>query len=91
VSVPPPLPPDPAPARPQPKTPVRGIADALDRAGQLERRLTELVDELLELHRPYELATPATCRECLTLHPCRTRRLALHDPATPAPREDPPQ
>lgn len=33
------------------------------------------LDELLDLHRPGEVAV-ALCRECMTEHPCRTLRLA---------------
>ena len=46
------------------------------------------VGELFELHTPYETATPATCRECLTAHPCRTRRLLDVIAGTPAPPEE---
>ena len=66
-----------------------GRADAFD---AIERTLDELVDELVDalsrLHAPLELSASTICRECLTLHPCRTMRLVHPGTEGAPPRED---
>lgn len=71
-----------------------GAIDALEQqlaeSDQLVDALEARLDAVLELHTPHAFGpqTARLCRECLTSHPCQTRRLAEVVAGTRTPPEE---